>query len=168
MYKLPRAAFGVCFQSIQSSKLIKHAKKGEEVRSRTNQFYPGTKLLTPTFHPDWPCALALRAQTGPYHHLKEKKVCKHSLLGSLWKRWGRLACGKFWDCDHLPQKLPPLMSMSQPYLATSRVPGLPCLHPPCPARRAPGALLASDYALSSHVHPFIKTKSRYAMVPGCL
>lgn len=83
LHKLPRADFGVCFQNIQPTKWIKHAKKGEEVGNRNKSTLSGTKLLTPTFHPDWPCALALRAQTGPSHHLEEKKVCKHSLHGSL-------------------------------------------------------------------------------------
>ena len=44
------------------------------------------------------------------------------------------------------------------YLATWHAPGLLCLRLPCLARHAPGALLASDCAPSSHVHPFTRGK----------
>lgn len=155
LWGLPRAALGACCLNTQTSKLIKHAKIGKGRRSRD-------KLLTPTSRPDLPCVLAPRVRRGPSHHLGRKEsVCTHFSQKPL----EALATAGRECAPECPGNVRPSFS---PYLATARAPCLPCLRPPSPATRAPDALLASDCALPSHVHPCVKTENRYVSVPACL
>lgn len=167
MQKRPRAASGACFQNIQPSKLIKHAKRGEERRGRNKLIL--SRDRTP--YPDIPPRFAMcPGPEGPDRPLsppgRKERVGTRSLLevpGSLCNHLG--GRGRPLDC---PRNVWPSFSSwarVSLYLATARAPGPPCLCPPSLATHAPDALLASDCAPPSHVHPFVKTESRSVSVP---
>lgn len=160
-HKLPRAVFGVCVQNIQPSKLIKHAKKGEEVRSRNKSILSGNK----TSYPDIPPRLAkCPGPEGPDR--TRSPPGREESLQTLppWKPLETLGegepLGEFWGCGRPAPEASPI-GRSQPYLATLHVPGPLCPCPLCLARRAPGALLASGCARSSRVHPCMETSGRW-------
>lgn len=161
LHKLPRAAFGVCVQNIQPSKLIKHAKKGEEVRSRNKSILAGNK----TSYPDIPPRLAKcpgpegpdRTRSPPGREENLQTLLPWKPLGTLGGGWPLESSGAV----AAPPQKRPHPGRSQLYLATSRVPGPLCPRPPCPARRAPGALPASGCARSSRVPPCAETSSRW-------
>lgn len=128
-HKLPRAAFGVCVQNIQPSKLIKHAKKGEEVRSRNESILAGNK----TSYPDIPPRLAkCPGPEGP-DRTRSPPGREESLQtlppGSA---GGRLASGESWGCGRLAPEVSP--SRQEPAVPCH----LACSRPAVPASTAPG------------------------------
>lgn len=161
LHRLPRAVFGVCVQNIQPSKLIKHARKGEEVRSRNESILAGNK----TSYPDIPPRLAKcpgpegpdRTRSPPGREESLQTLPPWKPLETPGGGWPLESSGA---AAALAQKQP-RRAGGQPYLATARAPGPLCPRPPCLARRAPGALLASGCAPSSRVRPCTETSSRW-------
>lgn len=126
--------WGFFFKNIQPSKLIKHAKKEEELRSRNKSILSRDK----TSYPDIPPRLAMcPGPEGPDRPLsppgREERVCKHSLLGSFWKCWGK--AGLFRVLGLAPPSLgaPPTMGGSWPIPSH-----LACSRPAVPASTMPG------------------------------
>lgn len=107
LHKFPRADFGVCFQNIQPSKWIKHAKKGEEVRSRKNRLYPGQNFLprhsTPTGHVPWPGG----PRQDPLTTWKRRKSANTPSMEASGNAGGRLA-SEFWDYGCCLEAPPPV------------------------------------------------------------
>lgn len=112
LHRLPRAVFGVCVQNIQPSKLIKHARKGEEVRSRNESILAGNK----TSYPDIPPRLAKcpgpegpdRTRSPPCHRACSRPAVPPSTVPGQARSW---CSSSLWLCS--VQSRPPLHGNKQ-------------------------------------------------------